>query len=508
MLRQLIQHLHRLFTRPQAELSLARRTWHYLVELVKHCARQLMEDRAEEMAAALAYRTIFSLVPMLALGLVIFRLFGGIDEVQASLQSQIFEYFGVPEVTYSEAIEESERIDETTPADGLHTPSGSSGPGAPAKDAETQRRVQVSLQITLAELIEKVSNLSFTSIGVIGAILFIYAAMALAFSVEYDFDIIFNSPTGRPWHLRIAIYWSIITLGSGLLALSLYFSGQVIEWVGGFNVYGSFVFLLSHLLALLATWLLLFLLYRLMPNTHVKSKPALIGSGIAALLWEAGKIGFQFYVNRTLPYATLYGALGLIPLFLFWIYISWLIVLFGLELAYTLQVMHGKVPTPEEEKPPPLSGDPDWVVPVLAEVGRAFVEGKTLGRQDLAEKLGLPTRIINDYGRELAAAGLIHCMPTGADGDQSYVLARPPESIRIRDVLRLGHELTRHRERLATSRDWELLDRLQQAQYDAVGDTTLAHLLAEQTPSEPDANRGDGRPAAETDSTTGSGCNL
>ena len=63
---------------------------------------------------------------------------------------------------------------------------------------------------------------------------------------------------------------------------------------------------------------------------------------MGSLLWEAAKFGFQVYVATAVPYSAIYGSIGLIPLFLFWIYVTWLIVLFGLILTYTLQVLGGR----------------------------------------------------------------------------------------------------------------------------------------------------------------------
>ena len=58
-----------------------------------------------------------------------------------------------------------------------------------------------------------------------------------------------------------------------------------------------------------------------------------IGSFVSAVLWVVAKWGFGFYVSMFMPYSQLYGSLALIPLFLFWLYMIWWIVLFGLEVA-------------------------------------------------------------------------------------------------------------------------------------------------------------------------------
>ena len=138
----------------------------------------------------------------------------------------------------------------------------------------------------------KVANLDFKSIGVVGLLLFIYAAVALADSVEQIFNRIFDAPTHRPIHIRVAIHWAIITLGSGLLAMSLYMSAQVVQWFVEIGAGSDSQLYLSHLLSIVASWVLMFLLYALMPNTHVSVKAAGVGALVGATLWEAAKVWF------------------------------------------------------------------------------------------------------------------------------------------------------------------------------------------------------------------------
>src|SRR5690606_26674298 len=97
---------------------------------------------------------------------------------------------------------------------------GTATPGQAAASAEQtkdKQQVRGAIQKAISDLIGDLATLNFTSIGVVGVLVFIYAAMTLALAVEYDFNIIFKRPTGRPWHLRVPVYWSMLTLGSGLL---------------------------------------------------------------------------------------------------------------------------------------------------------------------------------------------------------------------------------------------------------------------------------------------------
>ena len=95
--------------------------------------------------------------------------------------------------------------------------------------------------------------------------------------------------------------------------------------------------LIANVIPFLLTFIAFFLLYFLMPNVKVSVQPALWGALIAALAWSLAKWGFGLYVVKGIPYWKIYGVMGLIPLAVFWIYVSWLIVLFGLQLTYTTQ---------------------------------------------------------------------------------------------------------------------------------------------------------------------------
>lgn len=552
--------------RPSEQLSRGQHFVRYSWDLAVHCYRQLERHRAEGMAAELTYRTIFALIPVVVLGLVMFRVFGGLEEVQSKVENQLYSFFGVPDTSdaystpFPDEANDVEDVstnadfviqgtdatgDETPtngltndPADGLSDGSltedglrdaspqespqespGDNGPsdGAvesdPAKiaaagsdptlttdieggeagddidpeelrlqreatEAEMGRSARANIRRTLSEVTAKVASVDFASIGVFGLLLFIYAAVALADATEYLFNRIYEAPTQRPIHIRVAIHWSIITLGSGLLAMSLYMSGQVIDWLGaGVGIRTA----LSHLVAIAASWVLLFLLYALMPNTHVSVRAAAIGSMVAALFWEAAKYGFQIYVTKAVPYSAIYGSIGLIPLFLFWIYVTWLIVLFGLILTYTLQSLRGRrLVRGQWEELDMLSGDPDWMLPIMAEVAHSFADGEAVDNQNLADRLGLSSRITLEMIAKLVDAKLLRRVSTGAGEEDTLTLARPAEKIPVTDILALAH----HSRPTSNHPAWATLAGLKKAERAAAAGVTLADIALSETNGE------------------------
>lgn len=485
--------------RPREELSRRQHQLRYLWDLVVHCGRQLVAHRAEGMAAELTYRTIFSLIPVVVLGLVMFRVVGGLEDVQTRVENQLYSFFGVPEIP-TEYLDQ-QTINDATVADaatesGIEPGDPVAGPPDESRDfasedmrkafdesvqekadeAATAIRTRASIRRTLSEATSQIASVDFASIGVVGLLLFIYAAVALADSTEHLFNIIYDAPRQRPIHLRLAIHWSIITLGSGLLALSLYMSGQVIDWVDTIGAGTRPLFLLQHFLSLLAGWVLMFLLFALMPNTHVSVRAAAIGAGVAAVLWEIAKYGFQIYVSKAVPYSALYGSLGLIPLFLFWIYITWVIVLFGLTLTYTLQTMRGKrLRRTLHVRDASNAGDPDWMLPIMTEVAIAFESGEAIGRQELADRLGLSSRVVHEMEKHLIEANCLRKVSGSAGQEDQLTLARPAELIAIGDVLQLAHQCRTTNDHPA----WKTLADLKTAERNAAGEKTLADVLPE-----------------------------
>ncbi|MDC0295566.1 YihY/virulence factor BrkB family protein [bacterium] len=497
--------------------------------LVWYCWRQLRRHRAEGMAAELTYRTVFSLFPVLVLGLVIFRVFGGLAEFQNRVEYQLYDFFGVPDSvpeayfqpapidsgfqSPTDIQQENNSTDSNLSSNVTLTPLAGQSQASPSPNVTTNQATSVnetdlssrqsqrpsfsvqridspdeqvseigvtakgqadeneasagapfdlspadsiasetsatqrpetgtgdiarsSIRRRMQEVTRIVSAIDFRSVGVFGLLLFVYAAVALANTAEHLFNRIYEAESQRPFHLRLAIHWSIITLGSGLLAMSLSMSAEVIEWSGTVGVNSATRRILSHFLSLTASWVLLFLLYALMPNTKVALKSAATGSLAGALLWEAGKYGFQIYVIKAVPYSTIYGSIGLLPLFLFWIYLTWWIVLFGLILTHTLQTIGGR--SPQElikQDLTPRQMEADWMLPMMIEIAEGFARGCTLPMQALAAKMGLSNRDTTALANTLVEANLLQYL----EGTEKRVtLNRPADSILVKDVLTLA----------------------------------------------------------------------
>jgi membrane protein len=165
----------------------------------------------------------------------------------------------------------------------------------------------------------------------------------------------------------------------------------------------------------------------------------------------------------------------LIPLFLLWIYVTWLIVLFGLILTYTLQTLGGRslrrVELTDENSL--LVADPDWMLPIMCEVGHAFATGNAINHQQLADRIGLSSRIVHDMTNKLVDAQLLRRV-SGSVGQQDAVtLSRPAEKIAIGEILALAHRVRPTSDHPA----WKTLAGLKQAEREAADGKTLANVL-------------------------------
>jgi membrane protein len=476
VVRRISIRIRRLIRQPRSELNRAQRVVRFAIDLCRHGWNELWNDRATDMAAALTYRTIFSLVPVAVLSMLAFRVFmsdADVEDVKVWAKEGVYDFLGWSAVALPLPGEDHPPIEAPPPG---------GGPSRPA-DVE-QAELQASLEQKIDELIDTTGKLSFGSIGVLGTLLFIWAAVALLVSIEDSFNVIYGCPARRSWYARITTYWSVLTLGPVLVFAVLFAAYRLVAWGREVQVFGAatgtLLAAMEVVAGLAATWLLLLLMYRWMPNGQVALRPALVGSFVAAVLFELGKSAFAWYVKTALPYSALYGSLALIPLFLFWLYVTWLVILFGLELSYTLQALgHGKFDELEHEAARDRQAcDPQWLLPLLARVAQAFREGKLVSDEELSRDLGLPHRTVAVLGQHLTRARMVHRVAGAQAQETGYTLARPPEAIRVWDILDLGQRISQaHR---ATHRDdagWSYVARLLDAQRTAADGDTLADVL-------------------------------
>ncbi len=219
-------------------------------------------------------------------------------------------------------------------------------------------------------------------------------------------------------------------------------------------------------------WLLIMLLYKLVPNTTVSLSAVLAGSFVTAILVEIGRRSLGAYFANAVSLRHLYGSLGFVPLFMFWVYLMWVVVLFGLEVSAILQSLGGRSPREIENRQEPTGlVDPASVVLLMEVVVDRFQSGQPSTARGLAEATGIPEATVHTMIDHLIARGFLHPL----EHDEKVVtLARPPEQIAAGDIIDVGMELVQ----VGGGMSSELVQRLRAAQKSLASGVKLGSLTA------------------------------
>jgi membrane protein len=269
--------------KPESQLDLQRHLKR-AKRLALHVWKHFQEDRCFEEAASLGYTSLLAMVPLLAVAFGIIAAFPVFDEWSEKLMGFIFDSF--------------------MPATGEQ------------------------IIPYLNTFLDSISSLTLP-----GTIMLIVTALMLMVRIEVAFNRIWRVDRNRTILNRVVMYWAVLTLGPILIAAGVALSAQKVLGVLGMTegippgIQQVGIFFL--------TWLVFSLLFALVPNRRVRIKHALIGAFLSTVLFEIAKTLFVAYVANA-NYKVIYGALATFPLFLFWLYIVWVVVLLGASLAASL----------------------------------------------------------------------------------------------------------------------------------------------------------------------------
>ncbi len=492
---QIIRRLKSWLTSPGAELNRTQRTIRYFIDLTWSCGHQLHRDRAGQMAAALSYRTVFSLIPLLVVALLVFKAFGAFDQAGDQIRSQLEQVLGIDEASIS-ATQEAEAQDAETQTD---APTAAWGPNWFVEQADSQgvlqdqglqvlseaerlRQLQSQAFEIMDEITANLSRISFGSIGTVGLALLVWAALRLIVSMEESFNLIVKADRRRSWAKRILNYWAVVTLGPLLLAASLYLAQQAVQSTSELAPWiAPWIRRASRLTSFATAWIMLWVLYRVLPTVALRNRALMAGAFVSAVLWEVWKFAFAYYFLKSKDYSLVYGSLALIPIFLIWVYVTWMIVLFGLSLAHALHSMprsrHRRRRLYEKTEE---GLDRRWVLPIMAAIGERFERGLAMDADELAVNLDLPPKKLRRLLHALQDDRLLHEVAGEDDGEPGFTLAQPPDQIELTALFaradrEAGGPAQSHR---LPGHDW--LARLQDIENDALTDAMLSDVLRPQ----------------------------
>jgi membrane protein len=265
----------------------------------------------------------------------------------------------------------------------------------------------------------------------VGILFLLVSALMMMASIEDRFNRIWRVPTKRSHGSRLLLYWAALTIGPLLVVAVLVLVSRFVA-TGGPEAQaggqgGTWLMLLSFAL----TWLILLAMYMLIPNRRVAFRHAGIAAVVAAILFEIARALFAFYVTHVPSYQQIYGTLAAAPLFLIWVYFSWVIVLLGASLAAAMAAFDYR---PASERLPP-GCEFIGLLRVLQHFAVAQREGIGLGSEELCRRERfLEDDLLQRYLRDLHAAGLL----TRAEGGE-WVLSRDLATVDLADLYRAGH---------------------------------------------------------------------
>jgi YihY family inner membrane protein len=297
----------------------------------------------------------------------------------------------------------------------------------------------------LAGAVEKVgatldtwlAGVDFARLGLVGVAVVMFTASRIYFNVEEAYNRLWNVRLRRGFVTRMMIFYATITffpiLVAGGFSLTSHLRGMVdVSW---------FV----HLGPTLLTTIAFVGAIKALPDTDVHWRPALIGGLGSAILFEGAKLAFNAYttlLGGNSATAVIYGSLALFPIFLVWLNLLWLIVLFGVKLAYVVQRLDDLMQAEERRILGHQQGrhhaDALFALQCLMVIVRNYVAGRgPTDEPGVTQALGSePIHIINAL-ETLEAANILAASPRG------WLPAVPPDRITVRDVIQRYRGLTR-----------------------------------------------------------------
>jgi uncharacterized BrkB/YihY/UPF0761 family membrane protein len=499
---------------------------------LRRAMRVVAGSNISRMAAALSYRTVFGLIPMIAIGVAVLGGFASDEQVTDAVE-RVLDLTGLNEIVVRSESEGS----PTVPAD-----AGTTAPTQPP----------TALDDWLKSLVAKVRGVSFVAISVGGLFILAYAAISFMVEIERSANHIYRAPTGRSWVRRVTQYWTTLTLGSIFLVGTFYVGDQAQDVLTKWARFGQKqqqaegqrvgdgapqtppapepageapqtppasdpgagavasqpggtggekakegdpttpgAIAAGKLVSVFIDFFLLFFVYTTVPNARVNMRCAAIGAILAAVFWEAGKSGFQIFAANSST-ETLYGAIALVPLFLLWVYITWIIVLSGLQISYVLQHFQTFAVADDEHRGPVLV-DPLTLVRVAVEVARKFAVGEKTGVADIAKAVGLDEQTSLTMLERLTDAMVLNRVPVGQEREV-FALARPAEEVSAIELLDLAGRMA---ESGRVEGESARLGALRRAQREVAAGMNLADLLGSKPPAPTETGAPLERPALD-----------
>ena len=359
-----------------------------MLRMLYAIGRDLGEGQLTLRAMSLVYTTLLSLVPLLALSFSVLKAFGVHNQIRPALL-------------------------------GFLAPLGEKG-----------------VEIT-DHIIGFVNNIKVGVLGALGLGMLIYTVTALLKKIEFAFNFVWRIERPRPLAQRFSQYLSVLMIGPVLIFSAVgitatFFSSSVVQSLVAIEPLGILVKLVATLLPYLFVIAAFAFIYVFMPNTRVRLGSALVGATVAGVLWQSLSWGFAAFISASTKYTAVYAGFAVVIFSMIWLYLNWLIVLVGANLAFYHQYPAQLVAPSRELR---LSNRVKEKIALLAAtfIGRNYyTNAPAWSREALAGRIGVPLMSVETVLNAMLRAGIV---TETADEPSRYLPARAFETISVKELL-------------------------------------------------------------------------
>ncbi|MFT4045247.1 MAG: YihY/virulence factor BrkB family protein [Solimonas sp.] len=325
--------------------------------------RDLLEGPLTMRATSLVYTTLLSIVPLLALVFSVLKAFGARHALEPFLTQLL-------------------------------------APLGPQAGEVTQ------------QVLGFIQNVKVGVLGMVGIALLLWSALSLIQKVESSFNFVWRVERPRPLIQRLGEYFAMLAVGPLVIFLAVgitasILNSSVVAFLAEYQPFGFLIFVIGRLLPYVLIIALFTLFYRYVPNARVTLRAAATGGIFAGALWQTGSLVFASFVAGATNYNAIYSSFAILIFLLIWIYVGWMILLLGCQLAFYVQ-------HPEHLKPhraPSLLGGRQieyLALLAMATIGRRFIAGEpAYTQEELSLELGAEPEHVARIVEQLIFCGLL-----------------------------------------------------------------------------------------------------
>ncbi|WP_305045713.1 YihY/virulence factor BrkB family protein [Geoalkalibacter sp.] len=295
-------------------------------------------------------------------------------------------------------------------------------------------------EAVVAEILLYIENTNVGRLGVVGLLTLFVTVLAMLSNIEKSFNAVWGVEETRSLYRRFADYFSVVMIGpvfifAAISMTSTLQSNAVVHALKEKALVGDLMLFLFKILPFVGMWIAFTALYMFMPNARVSKRAALIGGIFGGTLWQLAQWGYVHFQVGVSKYNAIYGTMAALPIFMMWIYLSWVIVLLGLELTYAVQHLR-RVSQEVRVSEVNFASREMLALGVFLMLAEAFYRGgrpRTL--DDISVALQLPPRLARSILGQLVRLGALSEVRSDEASDYAYQPARTLQTLSVHDFL-------------------------------------------------------------------------